>query len=65
VEWEHIHGSEGSEANLQWICLPTCCTVHPNRKKHCIAGNRDALLARLIVETAALIRAKNYPFLPV
>jgi hypothetical protein len=35
VEWEHIHGSEGSEANLQWICLPTCCTVHPNRKKHC------------------------------
>lgn len=35
VEWEHIHGSKASEANLQWICLPTCCTVHPNRKKHC------------------------------
>ncbi len=31
----HIHGSEGSEANLQWICLPTCCTVHLNRKKQC------------------------------
>jgi hypothetical protein len=56
------------QREVKQICSESACPLVAlciRTERSIVAGNRAPLLARLIVETTALILAKNYPFLPV